>query len=321
VKRFLLAGAASAALVLCTVVPARALAPSNAGWWWIAQSGAAPVPSPPTVPPGGLMVGGGPSGPTAVAALRFELEADQGSPVLTLAVADNGDVGGAGAVLGACPAASAWGTTYAGPWPSRPASTCARVVKGLRSVDGLTWTFNLAPLVARQVVDVVLQPLENTNFNLTFNAPTATALKTSPKPVAVASADSVPEIATSPAADELAGVQFTDLTGVALDTPAPSAPTDVGVAAPSPSGLRATDRATLGTASNRTRRASGLAVLLLLGVGTAAYALSQVPAPARRALGPLTTTAPASSPVAAGVVQVGGLGRFARTRTGSPPPL
>lgn len=258
------------------------------------------------------MVGGGPAGATAVAALRFELEPDQGSPVLTLAVADNGDVNGASAVLGACPASSAWASTYAGVWTSKPASACARVVKGVRAADGMTWTFNLAALVVGNVIDVVLQPLEASNFNLTFNAPATAALKTFPRPVvAPAGIDATP--ASAPIdGDTVAADLAADAGLLVLDVPL-SAPTNSDVAVLS--GSRGSQSATPTVVSEPARRASGLGVLLLLAACLAAYALSQVPVPAARGLGRMRVT-PIVAPT-----QVGGLGRFARLRSGPPPRL
>jgi hypothetical protein len=293
--------------------------PARAGWWWIAQSGAAAVPSPPTVPPGGLMVGAGPGGATAIAALRFELDPDQGSPVVTLAVAPNGDVNGAGAALAACPAASMWASAYAGAWESKPASTCGRAVRGVRSADGLTWTFGLASVVVDNVIDVVLEPQEGTNFNLVFAPPTTATLKTSPKPVAAVSVDPAIEPNTALPADTAGATILSDSTGAPLAgsefTPAND---ELTLAAPAAGGTTS-PALTTATGSRRITRGSALAILLLLDVGIAAYVLNQVTTPALRALGPLAGTARrATKPVAP---EVGGLGRFARPRSGPPPRL
>ena len=324
-KRLLGAAAIVAALLVGLARPADAIPPSNAGWWWIVQSGAAPVPAPPTVPGGGLMVGGTSSGPNAVAALRFELEADQGSPVLTLAVAENGDINGTEAVVLACPATSAWASTYAGPSAARPASSCAKSVKGVLSADAKTWTFNLTPLQVGNVVNVVLQPGDGSTFNLTFNPPTTTTLATSPKP-APAVSDAASEDATSPI-DDAASSAALDLSGIPLDAPAYIAPLSDEIAlerADPQQGSPRAQRAPTLAVSDNTTRASGLALVLLLGIGLAACSLSQQPTPAMRALGPMTGTADvgrARRTAAAGPAQIGGLGRFVRPRTGPPPRL
>ncbi len=304
--------------------PAAAVAPTSAGWWWAAQTGAVPLPSPPTVPAGGLMVGGDPTGANAVAALRFELEPGEGSPVMTLFVADNGDINGATAVLAACPTASAWSSAYAGAWASRPTASCARAVKGERAADGSSWTFNLTPLLVGRVVDVVLQAEAGSNFNLTFNAPTTTTLKTSPPSVAAPATSAADESVSVTASDATGVAAVSDLGGLVLDAPAfTPAPTDLELNAASPGGNRVAVGVPSGATSSA-RRTSGLAVLLLLGVGLAIYRLNQVPAPAARALGPMTTSAALVGRRRGSdehAVQVGGLGRFARSRTGAPPRL
>ena len=199
------------AVVLAGARPAAAAGPSAVGWWWLPQTGTATLPPPPTVPPGGFMVGGDPSGANAIAALRFELEADEGSPALTLRVAPNGDVNGASAQLAACRVTGAWAPAFAGPWPSRPTADCATAVVGARSEDGTTWTFNLEPFLTGNTIDIVLTPGAGSSFNLSFNPPDETSLKTGPKPAPP------PDFGTSPdfssAADESTSASFTRRSG------------------------------------------------------------------------------------------------------------
>jgi hypothetical protein len=128
---------------------------SAAGWWWVAQ-GVAPVavPPPPTVPDDGLYVAGDPSGPQAMAAVRFDVPAGSAT-VLTLRVA-----GATGTpVVGACPTTSAWAPIQAGPWTDRPAFDCAAgAAVGTVSGDGTTITFDVAGLGRSKVLDLAILP-------------------------------------------------------------------------------------------------------------------------------------------------------------------
>jgi hypothetical protein len=183
----LLVGAALLALVPTS---AQATTLTQAGWWWRANDGELPatLPAPPNVPEGGLMVAGAPDGATAIAALHFDLSADEASPVLTLVVAEKGDQGGDTAVLAACLTGSAWQPASGGTWTNKPFPACAEgSVSGVRSEDGKTWTFALAPLLSDGIVDVTVVPgvdptvPEGANgsvFQLAFNAPTAASLTT-----------------------------------------------------------------------------------------------------------------------------------------------
>jgi hypothetical protein len=187
----LLAGAAACAVVATLPSAADAGTLAQAGWWWRLNDGGlpAPVPVPPNVPEGGLMVAGAPDGATAIAALHFDLTDDETAPVLTLAVAENGDQGGEGALLAACLTGSAWQPAQGGAWTSKPFPACAEgSVNGVRSDDGTTWTFALAPLASDGILDVTLVPgvdptrPEGANgsvFQLVFAAPTAASLATS----------------------------------------------------------------------------------------------------------------------------------------------
>ena len=300
----MIALAVALALTPLLAAPVGAAPPSAAGWWWRAQTGlVAAVPPPPNVPAGGLMVAGAPDGATAVSALRFELAEGEGSPVLTLRVAD--DVGGATAEMAACPTGAPWSPALAGTWDEKPTAACSRgSVQGVRSEDGATWTFALAPLLVGTVLDVVVVPAERSVFQLAFDPPSQDALATAegaaPSPAAEDSpalaprpetssaraGDVVPFTPALPAADQV-------VTAVA---PGVSPPPTAAPAPPTPSAPRArpADRP-------RTARGFALAVLALaLVAGVVAVVRGGV------------------TPIA---IRNGGVGRFARPRAGSPPPI
>jgi hypothetical protein len=323
VRRLVLVAALLVGTLAFGVRPAAAAGLSGAGWWWKAQTGAATLPAPPTVPPGGLMVAADPSGPTAIAALQFDLEPNEGVPVLTLALASGGNVNADAAIIVACPSTTAWTSSYVGTWDSRPDAECARAVTGTRSADGSAYTFALSPFLAAGKVNVVLQPGAGPVFQLTFNAPSDAALKTSP--VAPASTpSSAPELSAEPETFDAPAIDFG---GTPLEF-SPSAPAFVpdeqalDVATGAPARPIAGNRTGV-VAASKPPRGSALALLLLLAVGGAAWAFSNMPTPAVRALGPMThsDTAEDTGRAAAGPAAVGGLGRFARPRHGPPPRL
>jgi hypothetical protein len=166
-------------------VPGAAAELDGAGWWWRAQTGLLqPVPPPPYVPEDGLFVAGAPDGPSAVAAVRYTLGADDAMPELTLQVEH--ERGGEAAQIVACPTREGWRPTRAGRWDGRPEADCdAGFVDGVRAEDGETWTFALATLVADDRLNVVLMQVPPDEgapsvFEVAFAGPGPESLSTTP---------------------------------------------------------------------------------------------------------------------------------------------
>ena len=314
---------------------------NEVSWWWRGNAGPAAVPAPPTVPPGGLLVAGAPDGATAIAAVRYTLAKGESNPVLNLKVADNGDQGGAQAVVAACVAGSAWaGSEQGGPWASKPNAACATgSVQGLRSDDGKTWTFALGPLVVAGEVNVVITPGSvapgapvGSTFSVAFTPPTSASLSTTPgggssdAGLADSSASTDNALGTTPLPDT--GALDLGSTG-AVPGPAPGG--DVSAFRPalpaSSQGLTATaPLARQATAGNIARRApagrgSAVGFLVLLAGTAVAIRLRRVPVPSPRRLGRLASAAAHVAPAPLVPAATGGLGRFARPRAGPPPPL
>jgi hypothetical protein len=334
--RAALGGALVAAAAAVVLVPSGADAATLAqsGWWWrVNDSLPAPPPAPPNVPEGGLMVAGAPDGATAIAALHFDLAEGEGSPLLTLQVAENGDQGGETALLAACLTGSAWQPASAGGWTSKPFPACTEgSVNGVRAEDGATWTFALTPLLSDGVLDVTLVPLKDpalppgadgSTFQLVFAPPTAASLVTTSGGGGDFTSDfSVPDFAAS------------DLTAPAVDFSAPAGgdlslpPVDSSSLSASlpegEQGLTATapvaqqQNAPLASPVAAVQEHKGLAALVLALCGAALLWSAQLPLPAPRRLGAFAAVAGASEPPPP---QTSGLGRFARTRSGAPPPL
>lgn len=309
---------------------------AQAGWWWRVNDGALPaaLPAPPNVPEGGLMVAGAPDGATAIAALHFDLAEGESAPVLTLRVAENGDQGGEGALLGACVTGSAWQPAHGGPWTNKPFAACADgSVNGVRSDDGTSWTFALAPLVSDGILDITLVPgvdptrPEGANgsvFQLVFEAPTAASLTTTSGATGGSDLD-LPSFGSdstgSPSLDTPSLGGDLALPPAAGFTPAlPEA--DQGLTATAP--VVQERNAPLPTAPIATvedHRTLGAIVLALCGA--ALLWSSQLAPPEPRRLGAFGARHPSvgTAPVEPGPAATAGVGRFERVRSGSPPPL
>jgi hypothetical protein len=145
---------------------AATIGPDAQGWWSEAQQAPSPLPVD-TVTGPNLQVGGDPTGPNAVAAVRFivpgtidDLPVDPSSvpATLTLKVAPNTTIGTPAVV--ACPVLGTWQPASAGTWSTKPAYNCDRSAAGVLSADMSTMTFKFDPsLQARSgVYDVALIP-------------------------------------------------------------------------------------------------------------------------------------------------------------------
>lgn len=306
----------------------------ESGWWsrlnngaTINQPPAPPVtlpvapPAPPTLPTseGGLQVAALPDGATAVAAIRV----DQELTSVTLRLAPNGDANGARAKLVACQALTPWVPVANGPWDAKPAVACDLIngggsVAGIRNPDG-SWTFPVAPIAGDGKTDFVVAPLADSDlaagfavpFQLVFVPPidsdlVVAAPTTEPSVTPDGSALDDPEV------DELFSnpLAYDAISGFG----APSAP-------PNPVVRPALDDADQAPvlpvfAAKRPDNASQLvaALMVLLGLGAFLWS-TRVPTP------PIASMVRNGRPVPIAEAELGGLGRFARERTGRPPSL
>lgn len=133
--------------------PAAALEPVRTGWW----SELSAAPSPPDVPDDGIHVAGGPGGPSAIAALVFELPADTVPTSLTLTLAGASPMASG---LQACviPAeAAGFEPVQNGAWDDRPEHDC-ELGASPATVDGERVTFDLGSFAQGGVLAVALVP-------------------------------------------------------------------------------------------------------------------------------------------------------------------
>lgn len=335
---------------------AGAAAVEAAGWWWRPNSAVLPIPVPPRADVGTdqVLVEGEPEGATAVAGVRFLLAEGESSPVL--AVTPSGDsVLPDDAVVLACRVTSNWVSAQGGKWESRPGADCLTSVQGIRSEDGKL-VFALAPLQSGSTLDVVFTPGAGSVFSLKFLTPTPADLKTStdaggastggdfaaPDPSSFGadtetggdSGSFDPGPTTSFDTGAGAGTTGSDFGSAAFTqpstfTPPPTVP--VAVAAPSgaapvaaaPSGSEGTPVAAVPASNtNDTKKGRTLGILVLLAGGALGFwAYSGGPSGGGLLGGAGATGAPGSATGAGPEPVVGGLGRFARPRTGPPPTL
>lgn len=178
--------AASGAIVTPPVA-AEVMLETN-GWWWkpnqVPNNLAVP-PVPPGVQSDGLYVAADPSGPFALAAVRYLA---YGSGTLTLEFTPDGNSGIPS--IAACVVLTQWDGATAGRWEGKPIYDCARQSDGVVSEDGSEMAFQLDPTMQKVagVYDIVLAPVGPVPFTASFNAPRSENLVTdgsgSPEPAA-----------------------------------------------------------------------------------------------------------------------------------------
>ena len=324
----LLFGAWLMTLALASV-SAQADAPSKAGWWNAASLGGVVAPMP-TTAAGDLHVGQGPQGPTAYAAVAYDLAGQPGSTaVLELKVTRNSTVGTPD--LTACLTKSAtWKAADNGPVADGPAFDCsANSVSGLISADGNTVTFllgeaqqkaggfSLAIVPAAQSLPFQVDLTKAGTQSLTLSDAGAAFEPTTPAGPA-ADVDVSPAL---PSEVPHSGV------GAPLNVdipPLPGAPTmaqpapEPALAAPAtaqPLAVPAAVASLLPPLDNRQRYLAG--ILLALIVGALIWAM-QNQSPEPRLIGGLARALPAVPLTARPGAVTGGIGRFAVLRTGPP---
>lgn len=291
------------------------------GWWWQAQQLPTTIPPPPNVSAGQLYVQGDPSGRAAFAAVHYAVNTADTATTLTLNVGTNGDQGGSSAVVLACRTGSAWTAAEAGAWSAAPKVDTSACVTGLRSADGLSWTFAVKTLQVGGVVDVAVVPGVDpttsaaSTFSLVFNGPSNDSLASQAgPPPTVAPISSKPSV--TPAAGS-SGASGTAPSTFQAPPPTPLAtgvPTDkVGQTATAPAKQQATQGALdaqLASSPAKDRNKMPGYIVLAIAAAIGLYAWRQ---------DNLMALNGGSLPGAP--EEPGGLGRFAQPRQGQPPAL
>ncbi len=326
---------AACAVVAVTCLPAGAAladAPVKTGWWNAASANGMSFPAPGTGADD-LHVGQGPAGPSAYAAVAYDLTGQSVTgATLTLKVVADSAVGTTDVL--ACPTAdAAWKAGGNQPISAAPRYDCARGLPGIRASDGTSVSFLLGlsqQLAGGGYALAIVPAADALPFSVDFAKPDAASLTPDPageEPVAPADPDVV---TPPPPADPGTGTGTTGSVGLlpettgdsgfvaappamlpdpaplAAPTPAPSAPSYAPSAAAAP----------LAPVSNRERYQAGTLLALLSGAMVWAW---QQPTRERRKIGGLARTEAPEAVLAD--AQPRGIGRFAVARTAPARPL
>ena len=330
------------ALLVAGAEPAAAQAPDRTGWWSTAPTDLSAAPS--STPADGLHLANGPHGQLAFAAVSYHLP-PLSSARLTVRIAANTLVGTPAVV--ACPTVSdTWRAGGDQPAATAPAYTCrGRSVPALVSSDstGMTLSFllddnqELSPGVLS--LALLPSPVSTAPFSLDLLAPGPGALVTQqvsaaqppaaapsalpartpearadPRPPAAPVPALVPFDAALPVLAALPGVAPALAPALAPLLAAGPLPAPPALAAPRL--LRSAQQRRLGT-DNRANQAVLLVLVLL--VGGVGYLIGHNTELPLRLLGGRAPRVDPDAPVLAGPdAPLGGLGRFARARTGPP---
>jgi hypothetical protein len=307
--------------------------PDKVGWWSEVQQAPGPLPVN-TVTGSNLMVGNDPTGPNAIAAIRFTVPGTvDGATVdpstvpatLILHVTANSVVGNPAVAV--CPVLADWQPATGGSWGDKPNYSCSPVVTATFSTAGDMATFELTPALQRSagVYDLALAPAPGKTdpFAVQFVPPGADAVRLGVGASAAAT-DIGPAVGTTatPASD--AGSAVAPGLGSPALAPTPSVPFTPGpVAQAAPRATRPPASRVLPSPLRRvvsTSRGQQVTALALLGAIVAGlwwFGGQQARAP--RLLGSLGEGAVVDEGRL--YVPSGGIGRFARPRTGPPPRL
>ena len=310
-------------LVLSAAGSAWADAPSKAGWWNALSGGGAALPVP-TTGADDLHVSQGPNGPSAFAALAYDVFGQVvTAATLELKIVPHSAVGTVDVM--ACPTKdTSWKAGGDQPMDSAPAYDCAKGVVGAASDDLATVTFFLAaPPVGSSGYSVAIAPSADAlPFSVDFAKPDAASLTLQVDAAAAAPAPAVEPAAPPPAAGT--GAVQTAPLGPVTAPVAPVVPQQapvVAAAVPAPQTAAApvpfTPAArTTPPVSNRDRYAAGTMLALLSGLLVWAF---QQPVPTPRLIGGMARKLPPEiTPVD---VRPRGIGRFATLRTAPARPL
>jgi hypothetical protein len=318
------------AQTLLVAAPASAQGPDQVGWWSEAQQAPGPLPVN-AVTGNNLMVGNDPTGPNAIAAVRFTVPASiDGASVdpstvpatLTLHVTANSVVGNP--VVAACPILANWEPATGGSWAARPNYSCSPLVTATFSTAGDTATFQLTPAMQRSggLYDLVLAPApaKTDPFSVQFVPPGADALQLGAGSAPAGGTDVAPaESAPAPVPDSVAPSEVT-VGAPAVDAspalPLTPAPADIPGARSSPPAANRLLPSPLRrvVSTSRGQQVTALILLGVIAVGLWWFGGQQTRAP--RLLGSLGEGVAVDE--GALYVSTGGIGRFSRPRTRPP---
>lgn len=322
VRRFVMVAPVVGLLVMAFAPPASAMPPSKAGWWNVAALGGAALPMP-TTAAGDLHVGQSPGGPTAYAAVSYDLAGlPVSSATLELKVT-SGKTVGTPALQACLTKDDSWKAAEDGAITDAPAYDCSKnAVFGVVSATGDTVTFLLdaAQQLSGHYSLAIVPSASSTAFQVDLTKPGPESLTVVEDTAAQSPTTStyVPP-ATTP---DAAGTSGTAPLGAGTAPLAPSAPLAAApapaVAAPipapqaaaAPNALPAAASLPVKPLSNRDRYEAG--TLLALIAGGLVWALQQPRTTPRLIGGMSRTSGVVPEPVPDGPAR--GIGRFTFVR-------
>jgi len=159
--------------------PALAAAPRDQGWWTVTNPGGLPTapPSPPDVPGRGLLIQGGPSAPTAFAAVLYELDPGVTATTLTLPVAPNSLTTPTAKIDLCALITPIVHPDQGGPMSEAPAYNCSKKITAAADSSGKTYKFDVSGMMADRLVAVALLPNGPTD-RVVLNPPDDSSLAT-----------------------------------------------------------------------------------------------------------------------------------------------
>lgn len=310
------------------------VAPAAQGWWSAAQQAPAALPMD-AVTGDNLRVGNDPTGPNAIAAVRYSIpDAVDGKRVDVSTVPGVLTLSVTGSTIGtpivrACPATSQWEPAVGGEWSKRPTFSCTLSAPGTVSAAGTAVRFTLTPAMQARpgVYDLAIVPApgDTTPFSVEFaRAGPGSLVVTGGRAIETSAGSPPPAAVAAPA--EVPAVRAVEPPTVPAGTTAlPVSPEPIVATTPATGAAGATTpvlaqpHRTVASAAN-TRRTSHrgqrvVAFTLLAMLGAALWWFGGVSSRPARGIGPLES----DEPGATGAFRAtGGVGRFARPRSAPP---
>lgn len=294
----------------------RADAPTKVGWWNEAQQAPAPaptIPAPPTSPDGGITVTNTPNGPAAWGAVSYPV-GDITGATLKLTSSTPIQIPSGDGLLGCLVDTPGWKAGGNQRWDTKPVVD-PLCTPGKLDSTGMVVQFNLTAAFrdGDGAVDIATIPTGQLPFTVNFDAPSKTSLTT------VAAASSGNETTATTVASSDAFVPGEIVNGSTL-LPDPS---QFAFATPPSAPASAPPEQALGGYGSvapvlktieHPRKERIAMVVIIVGILLSLWRLAGMTVRAPRLLGSLG----ADEPVAVEAPQVGGIGRFARTREDRP---
>lgn len=274
------------------------------------------IPAPATVPADGMQVASDGSGPSAIAAVRYQVAA---GGTMTLKVADGTKLTGTEQLV-ACPVQGGFTPAQNGRWDTKPAydpTTC--VVKGTVATDGTSFAFDVPATFASVLGDVsiVIVPASvATPFSVPFQKPTADSF------VVTTPAQSASDPLSSPVYSP-GGAFYTAPTGSPESFSTPAA---LVVGPPASAGGQQVAGSPVASALDVSTRSNGrtvqlMAVLMLAAIGGAMWWLGSQQQRTPKLLGSVGGSSKPEEALVMAMIRTTrprGVGRFARHRHAPP---